>query len=114
MANNWGQHKNENKTPELSKDNKIELKYISMIYIEQCSRMSEKSPAMKTAIVNNLNFDGMAEYGNYILLLMMAKTLTSIFTQKYTYTNNQPWHAPYQTTPNTYSWKNISRRSEDS
>ena len=36
--------------------------------IEQYSRISEKYPAMKTPLVNHLNFDGMTKYGNPILL----------------------------------------------
>ena len=39
-----------------------------MTFIEQHSRMSEKSPDMITTLVNHLNFDGMTKYSNAILL----------------------------------------------
>ena len=41
--------------------------------IEQLSRMSETFLAMRTLLVNHLNFDDMKKYGNNILLGMEAE-----------------------------------------
>ena len=47
---------------------KGELETIYMKDIKQRIRMSEKSPSMTIPLVNHLNFDIMAKYGNSILL----------------------------------------------
>ena len=60
---------NNNGTTEIREvEQKVELETISTIEIEQRGIMSENSPAMTYPLVNHLHFDGMADYGNDILL----------------------------------------------
>ena len=44
-----------------------------MNYTKQLSIMSEKSPSTTTPLVNHLNFDDMAKYGNDILIVTAAE-----------------------------------------
>ena len=62
----------------------VELETISMREIKQRSRISEKHLAMKSPLVNHLHFNGMAEYGNNILLGQTADTPhLDIHTKRY-------------------------------
>ena len=53
-------------------EQKGEFETIYMREIEKYSRIYEKNPAMITPLVNHLHFDGMTQYGNDILLGIIA------------------------------------------
>ena len=67
--------------------------------IKKFSGMSEKSPAMKTPLVNHLKFDGMTKYGNYILLGTAEEIPNLEPYTKNTYIIWPPLLYPYHTKP---------------